>query len=407
MKFVQNKNLLFSLKGSFVKITLPYESLEILAAQEIREYIVFFKKERTKASFLKAFHVDVDIFDFLLENNIIFPSQSAEVFSKGICLESRTSGFDFTPLSKLHEGRYRAAILGIPIDFTQNKKYTSWNGASKIREALMLKIGTSQDKQRVIVDSDFNLMSGLKDLRTCDVGNITYYPNYDGIESISKKVEYAIHKIMDSGAVPYILGGDHAISYFSIAGISKKIENMGVIQIDAHSDLYISPNLFNDNLAHSNVFDKISRLETIREIIQLGVRTLSATPQGLELTVNEKVKQVSSYQLMTSRVEDLKIFDKKRPYYLSIDLDVLDPSLISTEVDTPVLGGVNYYKLIELIKFITRNVTIVGVDFVEVAEGERSYNFAAQASARILLNILMEKANGQPAIYNAYKIKNG
>jgi agmatinase len=403
MDFVLNPNLYITTRDNEVEIHIPHYAKEVKANVGIKKLLNFFSSSKNKEQFLKKFKAEEALFEFLKDSYIILPGSDAEVLSKGLCFEPDSTPFDKVAPVKLKELNYKCALLGMPIEFSTQKDSSTTYGPRIIREALNKKFPVHKEKKQYLIDFEYNQQVRYDNLLACDLGNITHYAQYDTIAEIQIRLRIILSNVVESGAVPIILGGDHAVSFFPIEYLSKYYDQIGVIQFDAHSDLYISPNQFADNLTHANVFSHVSALPNIASILQLGVRTFSGVPAGLKMKQDMKVNHISSFAMMDcNEILVQNVLQKDLPYYISVDLDVLDYS-VAPEVNVPVIGGINFYKLMKYYKFLLENYNIVGVDFVETVKGKNGFNYAAESAARLILITMFHfSAATEPLIATAY-----
>lgn len=170
------------------------------------------------------------------------------------------------------------------------------------------------------------------------------YSIYETIEFISKKVK----ELIDLHKMPFIfLGGDHFITYPIVKTISRYIDDFAIIQLDAHLD---RRDIFEGSKYNHATF--IRRLEEEGFIVYtLGYRSYSE-----EEYINERCY---SFRVL----EPLKkILNNHSKFYLSIDLDVLDPSIFPS-VSNPEPNGISVMDIIETIKLLKNK--IISADIVE------------------------------------------
>jgi agmatinase len=164
-----------------------------------------------------------------------------------------------------------------------------------------------------------------------------------------------VFQILKEKKIPVLIGGEHTISFGSILAFKKFYQNnFSVLHLDAHCDLLNEYK--KSKLNHATVMRRIRELGV--EIISVGVRAMDQ--KTLEYLKKEKIKIFKA-----SKIPFQEILRKlKRNVYLSIDLDVLDPSLLPS-VSNPVPGGLKFEDVVLLIEKLGRNKKIVGADFVE------------------------------------------
>jgi len=170
-----------------------------------------------------------------------------------------------------------------------------------------------------------------------------------------------------------ILGSDHSTTEGVIKAIENEIkDDFGVIIFDAHADL--REPWGKDTWWHACVSRGISKNH---KILIAGVRTMDFYEQEFLKTKDGKnVNILKAQELISSRnssfdFQDCKLFDqelKKLPknIFISIDIDVFDPSIIRC-TNTPEPSGLNWIQLNNLLKKIFVSKNVIGVDITEFA----------------------------------------
>ncbi len=148
------------------------------------------------------------------------------------------------------------------------------------------------------------------------------------------------------------VGGEHLITLASVKSVLKKFDNVAVIQFDAHTDL--REQYLGEELTHSGVMYRIAELIGYENIAQIGLRSGE----------KEEFDLVKKYSTLKTKKEELDKF-KNKNIFLTIDLDVLDPSLMSG-VGTPEAGGLTYLELMDWLIYL-KNFNIIGADIMELA----------------------------------------
>lgn len=168
--------------------------------------------------------------------------------------------------------------------------------------------------------------------------------------------ENILKSVVKDNKIPIMIGGEHTISISAC----KVFKNTTFIQFDAHADMR---NEFGGKkLCHATV---MTRIRDHMHAIQVGIR-------AMDYEEMEKIKK-KKYQVFTSH--DIKrdingcinslIKNAKKRIYISIDLDVLDPSIMPA-VSTPEPSGLTWDQLLFLIKSIAKEKDVVGFDVVEL-----------------------------------------
>jgi agmatinase len=150
------------------------------------------------------------------------------------------------------------------------------------------------------------------------------------------------------------LGGDHSITYPIIRAYRKYYDNLTILHLDAHPDLY---HVYENNLlSHACPFARIMEEFPTTRLVQVGVRTRNPH-QSLQASRFD-VESID----MRDWQDDLKI-KLTPPLYVSIDLDVLDPAY-APGVSHHEPGGMTTRELLRIISDI--RISIIGADIVEL-----------------------------------------
>jgi agmatinase len=173
------------------------------------------------------------------------------------------------------------------------------------------------------------------------------------VDSVYKNVI----KVLNDGKFPVIVGGNHTVSIGSVKAFADKWDNFSVLQLDAHSDLRqeYDGSVFNHACA-------MARVKEIAPLVQLGIRSVSSE----ELASVDRSRNFYAYELYENKA---LYYDAARilsdNVYITIDLDVFDPSLIPS-TGTPEPGGPDYYELMRFLRYVIKSRNVVGFDVVEL-----------------------------------------
>jgi len=177
---------------------------------------------------------------------------------------------------------------------------------------------------------------------------------------------------------PVIIGGNHTVPIGAIKAFSETFKDLSVLQLDAHSDLRqkYEGSEFNHACA-------MARAREFAPIVQVGIRSMSA----------EEVPFVENDRIFYSHhlYYDKKLYEKAiekltANVYITIDLDVFDPSIMPS-TGTPEPGGPEYFEIIHFLRDVIREKNVVGFDVVELCpnEGNKMPDFIA---AKIIYQLL-------------------
>ncbi|PWW05279.1 agmatinase [Paenibacillus cellulosilyticus] len=241
----------------------------------------------------------------------------------------------------------KAVIYGMPMDFTVSFRPGSRFGPARIRE---VSIGLEEYSPY--------LDRSLEDITYFDAGDLLL-PFGNAGRSLEIIGEY-VGGLLSDGKMPVGLGGEHLVSWPIFQEVYKKYPDLAIIHFDAHADLRESYE--GEPLSHSTPLRKAAGLMGGKNIYQFGIRSGSREEfQYARENINFHPFEV---------LEPLKKVLPElagRPVYLTIDIDVLDPSC-APGTGTAEAGGITSKELLEAVHAIARSgVNIVGCDLVEVA----------------------------------------
>ncbi len=274
-----------------------------------------------------------------------------------------------------------AAILGAPFDMGTQYRAGARFGPRAIREASTL-FSFGHDGAYDFEDDVTYLP--VDKVRIVDIGDADMI-HTDTIQS-HDNIEYGVRKILKSGAMPVVLGGDHSVHIPCIRAFDDQ-EPVHIIHVDAHLDFVDERH--GVRYGHGNPLRRASELSHVTGFTQLGIRNVSSSNRQ----DYEAARKAGSTILSVRHCRKLglegvleKIPDEVR-YYLTIDIDGFDPS-IAPGTGTPSLGGFQYYEVLEIMQGLTQKGEIVGIDLVEVASDYDHSGTTAFLAAQLLLNIL-------------------
>ncbi len=185
-----------------------------------------------------------------------------------------------------------------------------------------------------------------------------------------------------------MIGGEHSVSAPIIRAHAEKYPNLSVLQIDAHADLRDSY----DGTPHSHASIMARVVKDLRiPAVQCGIRSISAEEarnlKSLPTRIFWARDIVGRSDWWDDAVEGLT-----ENVYLTIDIDGLDPSLVSA-TGTPEPGGLGWYETIGLIRTLARKRKVVGMDLTEYSyvEGQSASAFLCAKLIYKTLAFVFEK----------------
>ncbi|MDR2886844.1 MAG: agmatinase [Bacteroidales bacterium] len=180
-------------------------------------------------------------------------------------------------------------------------------------------------------------------------------------ESPEKLVEAVYGKVKELLAdkkFPVIIGGNHTVPIGAFRAVAEAYNgNITILQLDAHSDLRQEYEGSRYNHACA-----MARAREQAPVVQVGIRSMSAE----ELPSVDSDRMFYAHRLYSDKSLYRKAIDKlAENVYVTIDLDVFDPSLMPS-TGTPEPGGPNYYELMMFLRNVAANRNVAGFDVVEL-----------------------------------------
>jgi agmatinase len=275
------------------------------------------------------------------------------------------------------------AFLGVPYgqaysyeDITNDQS----NGPTAMREA-------SARIVRSIERYDFDLGGPLYDgrpIRTVDCGNIR--TELGDPAAHSRYTEQAVRAILNAGAMPIVLGGDHGVPIPVLRAFDRH-GPITLIQIDQHIDWRDEVNGVREGL--SSPIRRASEMAHVGEIFQIGLRaTGSARTEEVEAAQAYGAQLITAWELHDAGMDAVlaRIPDGGR-YYLTVDLDGMDPS-IAPAVAAPCPGGVTFDQARKLIHGLVRKGRVVGMDVVEITPRDDVNQITCITAGRLIVNLI-------------------
>jgi agmatinase len=188
-------------------------------------------------------------------------------------------------------------------------------------------------------------------------------------EKMISALQGYVKQLLADKKFPVILGGDHSISYAPVSAFKEAGEDFTVVHLDAHADLRMEYQ--GTAFSHACVMRRISELNL--PVVQTGIRSLSReewdyinTGRGLKTFFARDLLGAYNFTHIIDAIKTQKV-------YLTIDVDVFDPSVIPA-TGTPEPGGLSWYQIISLIKELVSRKELIGMDVVELAPNLPSHS---------------------------------
>ncbi len=234
-------------------------------------------------------------------------------------------------------------VIGAPFDSTTSYRPGTRFASSVIRkESFGLEIYSPyQDKE-------------LDTLSVCDAGDLDL--PFGNASRALDVIEEASEEILSAGKLPFLIGGEHLVTLGIFRAVFKKYPEVHIVHFDAHTDL--RDDYMGEKLSHATVIRRCHDLIGDKKIYQFGIR--SGEKAEFEFAKHHLIQEKFTAHTIDSAVTDLA----GKPVYLTVDLDVLDPSQLPG-TGTPEAGGLSFETLRSALMKVA-NLNIVGVDVNEL-----------------------------------------
>ena len=224
----------------------------------------------------------------------------------------------------------------------------------------------------------------------------------------SSNIIESVSGILNDGALPIILGGDHSIAIGSISGVSsfcrKRQETLGLIWFDAHADMNTPDTTLTGNVHGmalaallGNDPVELATVGAIRpnllphQTVLVGIRNLDEREKDMIRKAGVHVFTIKDIdrQGISSIVEQALVLagDGTAGIHVSFDMDVCDPS-IAPGVGTPVKGGLDYREAHMVMEIVADSGLLTSLDLVEVNPTLDMQNTTAQLGTELALSAL-------------------
>lgn len=277
----------------------------------------------------------------------------------------QTWPFNFGAIHKQDFKKAKVVIVPVPYDGT-DFMVSYHSGSRNGPYAIIL---NSRYMDELLEDENQENLVDFKstDIFTLDEIELSKNSPKEAIEGVSQAVS---DEVLKYNKIPFLLGGEHSITLGAALALKKKYPDLSILQLDAHTDLMQE---FESTLySHACV---------MRRIMDLGIKTSQIGIRNINLEIKNyiKEKKLKSVYFAPYMPPVKKVLnDLTKNVYLTIDLDVFDPSIMPA-VCSPEPGGLGWYEVLDLIEKVAQERNIVGVDVVELSPiaGIEAPNFLA------------------------------
>lgn len=230
-------------------------------------------------------------------------------------------------------------------------------------------------------------------------GNMAHARAIAAVDAASERVHGYVareaERILDRGAIPAVLGGDHSSPFGLIAELSMRHPGMGILQVDAHADLRDGFEGF--AWSHASIFHNVmTRLPGVKRLVQVGIRDVGAREVEFAARSKGRVRTFYDQRLRDrqfagatwTKVCKEVIAALPKDVYVSFDIDGLTAEHCP-HTGTPVPGGLTFPEVCHLLELLAASGRrVVGFDLCEVAPGAKGDEWNGCVGARVLYKLI-------------------
>ncbi len=240
----------------------------------------------------------------------------------------------------------KVVVIPIPYDSTSTYKVGSREGPRSIIEA-----------SRSLEPYDDEIGGYVKDIGIYTTEELQ--PDFDSPKKMVDRISKEVSILLDENKVPILLGGEHTIAVGAVKAFSERSDDFSVLHFDAHADS--RDELFGTKYCHACIMARIR--EMCSSCYSVGVRSIdenSAKKYSKSILYMKDMNKMSAKE-----IADTIIKNTRKKIYLTVDLDVIDPSEMPS-TGTPEPGGMSFKEIKEIIMLVMKKRELIGADFNEL-----------------------------------------
>ncbi len=278
-------------------------------------------------------------------------------------------------------------VMGVPYDGATAMRPGSRQAPRAIRDASTRFgfLGKENSRGFYDINRDRQLLESVRIVDTGDA-DVIYYERERNFRLIGEKVR----SILGCGAVPMVLGGDHSISY-PVLRAFESVGDLTIVLIDAHLDY--KDELMGLKYTNNSPMRRAHELPFVKQILNFGIRGIKSTDRDVRESLEAGNLVFSNYDVFEQGVGVLidQCPENVGNYYVSIDIDGLDPS-IAPGTESPEAEGLSVTHVKQILAGLAERGRLVGVDLVELNPYLDHSELTAHISAQLLIETI---ATGQ------------
>lgn len=260
----------------------------------------------------------------------------------------------------------KLVIFGAPFDST-----TSFRPGTRFASSVMRRESYGIETYSPYLDRD------LEDIAVFDGGDLELC--FGNPEKALSKIKNFAASVLDDGKIPLMIGGEHLVTLGAVSAVSEKYDNLHIIHFDAHADL--RDDYLGEKLSHATVMRRCFEKVGDGKIFQYGIRS------GEKSEFEFAKQHIFTNKFNLNNLSHTLSKIKNAPVYITIDLDVLDPSIFPG-TGTPEAGGVSFNELLSAIHSLSE-LNIVGCDINELSPVYDQSGVSTAVAVKVLRELLL------------------
>ena len=222
------------------------------------------------------------------------------------------------------------------------------------------------------------LKTDLTDMRICDLGDLELC--FGDSEAVLGAVAERTAAILADGKLPFMTGGEHLVTLGAVRAAVAAYPMLHIVHFDAHADL--RDDYLGVKLSHACVLRRCHELTGDGRIHQFGIRS------GDRSEFIFADRHTDMHALSLGGLEETLTALKGLPVYLTVDLDVLDPSVFPG-TGTPEPGGVSFDELRRAVTAVCEKADVVACDVTELSPHYDESGASTAVACKIIREMLL------------------
>jgi len=266
----------------------------------------------------------------------------------------------------------RLVLAGVPLDLTSSFRPGSRQGPQAVRS-----VSDGLEEYSPYLDMD------LSDCPFYDGGDLLL--PHGNLQLCFKRIEHLCRLLLQDEKLPVFIGGEHLITFPLVKAALDFYPHLAVLHFDAHADL--RHDYLGEIYSHATVMRRVCELVRPENVYQFGIR--SGTRE--EFAYGGSFTRFYPFEILHGLESSLPEL-QGRPLYVTVDIDVVDPSF-APGTGAPEPGGVSPRELFRVLDML-RGENVVGCDFVELAPVYDRSGITALLTAKLVREGLLSFSKG-------------